>query len=84
MMDYQMSLEWDRKPPRTIDRDSQKMRVLRMLRSNEWVTNTDFCRAFLPNFRSRLSELRREGYEITEGEYVRKGVWKYRLMRSPL
>jgi len=59
---------------------SQKERVLAMLQGGP-KTNVDFLNAFprLPNFRSRLSELRAEGWKITEGEYVRPGVWKYRL-----
>jgi len=63
--------------------DSQRERVLRMLRSNEWVTNHDFCAAFIPNFRSRLSELRQEGFRISEGEAVKKGLYRYRLEGGP-
>lgn len=64
-------------------RESQKARVLAMLKAKEWVTNVDFLNAVprLPNFRLRLSELRKEGYQIVEGQYVREGVWKYHLVR---
>jgi hypothetical protein len=60
-------------------------RVWRMLfTAMEWdngVTNVDFCDAHLANFRSRISELRREGYQIVEGQYVKEGVWRYKVIR---
>ena len=71
-------------PVRKSSRLSQKDRVLAMLEANEWVTNVDFLDTFprLPNFRSRISELRREGYQIVEGQYVKEGVWKYHLVKD--
>ena len=64
--------------------ESDADKVLRMLTRaayrGEHVTNIEFCDARLANFRSRLSELRKRGHRIPEGERVRKGVWKYRVI----
>jgi len=78
-----MQLDLHFEERRASNRQTQKERVLAMLRANEWVTNVDFLDAFprLPNFRSRLSELRREGYQIVEGQYVKEGVWRYGLRK---
>lgn len=67
--------------------ETQKDRVLRMFREayrrGEWLTNGDFCRAYLPNFRSRFkeidAELRPEGLHISDAVYVKTGVYRYRL-----
>jgi len=77
-----MQLDLHFEERRASNRQTQKARVLAMLKANEFVTNTEFCRAYLPNFRSRLSELRREGYQIIEGQYVKEGVWKYHLVKG--
>jgi predicted nicotinamide N-methyase len=69
------------------ERETQKDRVLRMFREayarGEWLTNGDFCRAYLPNFRSRFkeidAELFREGLHISDAEFVRTGVYRYRI-----
>ena len=59
-------------------------KVLDMLRcaGERGVTNVEFCDCHLANFRSRLSELRRMGWNIPQGERVREGVWTYRLVRA--
>lgn len=66
--------------------DTQKGRLLTMLFSQEWVTNVDCIRIGIPNFRSRFSEMRVEmrasGWDISEGERVTAGVWKYRLVKQ--
>lgn len=62
---------------------SQKERVLDMLREGP-KTNVDFLNAYprIPNFRSRLSELRDDGHKIPDGIPKRKGVWEYRLLEE--
>jgi len=79
-------------PVRQRTRVSQKERVLAMLlnayRRGEWVTNREFLNAvpWLPNFRSRFKDIKPElkemGLKISEAEYVRPGVWKYRLVKD--
>jgi hypothetical protein len=80
-MTAQLDIQFD--APKA-SRKTQKDRVLAMLRAQEWVTNVDFLNAVprLPNFRSRLSELRKEGHQIVEGQYVQEGIWRYRLIRE--
>jgi len=72
-------------PVRKSSRLSQRDRLLRMLFSQEWVTNVDCIRAGIPNFRSRFSEMRvemrRERWDITEGERMTASIWRYRLVR---
>lgn len=79
----QLALQFDARRKSRLD--TQKGRLLTMLFSQEWVTNVDCIRAGIPNFRSRFSEmrvdLRKGGYDISEGERVTAGVWKYRLVR---
>lgn len=62
---------------------TQRERLMRLLRAQEWVTNVDCIRAGIPNFRSRFSEMRRalerDGLTISSGERVTASVYKYRL-----
>ena len=79
----QLALRFDGR--KTTRLNTQKGRLLRMLFSQEWVTNVDCIRAGIPNFRSRFSEMREElradGWGITEGERMTASVWRYRLVR---
>jgi len=65
---------------------SQQERCLRIMRAAQrggyCATNRDFIIAGLPNFRSRLSELRRAGYLISAGEYIAKGLYGYRIFEG--
>lgn len=70
---------------------SQKARIKRMFLAaqerGEYLTNLDFLRAdpWLPNFSSRFEEVNKElaeiGLKIGDAEFVKVGVWKYRLVQ---
>lgn len=81
-MSAQLSIDFSKATPRMPRCGTDNWRVLNMLLDAPFGrTNVDFCDAHLANFRSRLSELRRMGWNIPEGERVREGVWRYWLVR---
>ena len=48
------------------------------------LTNVELGQLFLQGgpqaFRSRISDLRDKGYDITEGRFIRRGVYEYQLL----
>lgn len=67
------------KPRRRPDADTDNGRVLRMLELRP-TYNSEFVAAGIPNFRSRLSDLREMGYDIPRyGERVSKKLWLFCL-----
>ena len=83
----QLALTYD--APKDLSHSEQRVRLMRMLLAayhrGEYVTNVDCIQAGLSNFRSRFSEmrtdLRKQGWTISYGEYARKGLYKYMLMK---
>lgn len=67
---------------------SQKADILCMLRQKIWVCSTEFQKAYIPEFRSRLSELKKEGYYIVSQpckRHVHKGQineWRLAVMAT--
>lgn len=42
----------------------QKTRVLEMLASGLWICSSSFLKEYIPEYRSRINELRKEGYQV--------------------
>jgi biotin operon repressor len=64
-----------------MERETQRDRVLAMLRAGDWVSIPQFLAAGISRFGARIFELRRQGYEI-EAQEEHKGHSrhvKYRL-----
>lgn len=91
-MTAQLSIDFSTTPrmPRE-KRLTQKERIKRMFLAaherGEYLTNLDFLHAtpWLPNFSSRFQEVNAElkelGLKIGEAEFVKTGVWRYRLVK---
>lgn len=62
-------------------KESQRDKVLKMLKRNRKVTSADFYSAFLPRFAARIYELKKDGYNIQK-EYWRDGMYTYWLVRE--
>lgn len=43
---------------------TQKETIKQMLDSGEWVCGNDFLKAYIPEYRSRINELRKSGHEV--------------------
>lgn len=65
------------------DRINQTERVLRMLQTNQFVTNLDLNKYVCYRYGARIHELRQAGHHI-EREYVKPGVFRYRLIKKPV
>lgn len=66
----------------TTTKQSQTARILRLLRSSNYVTNVDLNKICF-RYSARIHELRSEGWQI-EREYVRQGVHRYWIVRENL
>jgi hypothetical protein len=65
------------------DHATQRERILALLQSHEWIALPQILGLYIANYRARISELRREGYEIQlRDERVNGGRHtSYRLVR---
>jgi hypothetical protein len=87
----QLALSLQEEPPKELSHSEQRLRLMRMLvaayHRGEYITNLDCIEVGLSNFRSRFSEMRENleprGWFITHGKFVRKGLYKYNLIRLP-
>lgn len=56
--------------------------ILKMLEENKYVTNLEM-NPVAYRYSARIAELREAGHLI-EKEYIKPGVWAYRLVRPPV
>ena len=61
---------------------SQKQKVLQLLMSKPVVFNTELNKICF-RYSGRIHELKKKNIFVSDGEYVKKGVYSYRLLTKP-
>lgn len=64
-------------------KETQRDKVLKMLKRKRWVTSSDFYGSYIPRFAARIYDLKQDGYNI-QREYWRDGMYKYWLVEERL